>query len=246
MSLGKCCISGFKHDGTPAGKIEQVGGVRTYVTVPQGDYDKEKALLFLTDIFGVDTLPNGQLLADSYAANGYATYVPDYLNGDPVSQEAYQSGKFDLMAWLGKHGQDVTRPYVDKVVAELKSKGVKRVAAVGFCFGGRYVADLVLDDAIDVAMVAHPSLLKVPEDIQNLAKKQTPFLWNHATEDVMFNKEQQKIATEILKNSDNHREIHWEGATHGFAIRGDPSDPQTRQMADGAFEESVKFLQAKL
>lgn len=38
----------------------------------------------------------------------------------------------------------------------------------------------------------------------------------------------------------------WEGATHGFAIRGDPSDPKARQMADGAFEESVKFLQAKL
>jgi len=56
-------------------------------------------------------------------------------------------------------------------------------------------------------MVAHPSLLKVPEDIQNLAKKSTPFLWNHATEDVMFNKEQQKIATEILKDTDNHREF---------------------------------------
>lgn len=126
-------------------------------------------------------------------------------------------------------------------------------------------------------MVAHPSLLKVPEDIQNLAKKSTPFLWNHATEDVMFNKEQQKIATEILKDTDNHREFRasppslplpprpapllppdraeadvaaahadWEGATHGFAIRGDPSDPQARQMADGAFEESVKFLKAKL
>ena len=61
-----------QHDGTPAGKIEQVGGVRTCacipalplrrraradpsptlradVTLPQGEFDKEKALLFLTE-----------------------------------------------------------------------------------------------------------------------------------------------------------------------------------------------------
>merc|ERR1712093_846443 len=86
---------------------------------------------------------------------------------------------------LGKHGADVTRPAIDKVVDELRKQGVKKFAAVGFCFGGRYVVDLVLDDAINVGMVAHPSLLKVPEDIQALAKKSTPFLWNHATEDVM-------------------------------------------------------------
>ncbi|GAA6051561.1 hypothetical protein JCM3770_003472 [Rhodotorula araucariae] len=246
MSLGKCCISGYKHDGTPVGKIEQVAGVRTYVTLPQGDYDKDKALLFLTDIFGVDSLPNGLLLADSFAANGFATYMPDYLNGDPVPQAAYKSGEFDLGTWFGSHGADATRPPVDKVLAQLRSQGVKRVAAIGFCFGGRYVADLVLDDAVNVGIVAHPSLLKVPDDIEALAKKDTPFLWNHATEDVMFNKDQQKLASEILKGKDAHKEIHWEGATHGFAIRGDPTDPQARQLADGAFEESVKFLKAKL
>lgn len=31
----------------------------------------------VNSIFGIDTLPNGLLLADSYAANGYATYMPD-------------------------------------------------------------------------------------------------------------------------------------------------------------------------
>lgn len=68
-----------QHDGTPAGKIEQVGGVRTCacipalplrrraradpsptlradVTLPQGEFDKEKALLFLTEC--VQALPH--------------------------------------------------------------------------------------------------------------------------------------------------------------------------------------------
>jgi len=56
-------------------------------------------------------------------------------------------------------------------------------------------------------MVAHPSLLEVPKDIDALAAKPTPFLWNHATEDYLFNKEQQATASEILKGSEYHREF---------------------------------------
>ncbi|GAA5919526.1 hypothetical protein JCM5296_004203 [Sporobolomyces johnsonii] len=132
MSLGKCCISGFIHDGTPSGSIQEVGGVRTYVTLPKGDYDKTKALLFLTDIFGVDTMPNGLLLADSFAANGIATYIPDYIHGDAADLQAFMTGNFDLPGWLSNHGKDVTRPTIDKVQNALKAQGVTRFAATGY------------------------------------------------------------------------------------------------------------------
>ena len=33
--------------GTPAGKIEKIAGVDVYVSIPTGEYDKEKALLYL-------------------------------------------------------------------------------------------------------------------------------------------------------------------------------------------------------
>ena len=49
-----------------------------------------------------------------------------------------QSGTFDLPGWLAKHGQDVTRPFIDKVIAGLKERGVTQFAATGYCFGGEW------------------------------------------------------------------------------------------------------------
>ena len=42
------------------------------------------------------------------------------------------------MAWLGKHGSDVTRPPLDAVIAALKEQGITSFAATGYCFGGVY------------------------------------------------------------------------------------------------------------
>lgn len=48
------------------------------------------------------------------------------------------------MAWIGKHGADVTRPQIDNVLKGLKDEGVKEFAATGFCFGGKYVMSTAL------------------------------------------------------------------------------------------------------
>lgn len=61
--------------------------------------------------------------------------MPDYLHGDAISFEEMNSGKVDLMAWLGKHNKDVTRPAIDKVVSHLKAQGVQKFSAIGYCFG---------------------------------------------------------------------------------------------------------------
>lgn len=100
------------------------------------------------------------------------------LNGDPIPEGALGSPDFDLGAWFGKHGADTVRPPLDKVIAALKAKGVTSFAATGYCLGGRYVADLVLEDVIKVAIVAHPSLIKIPEDLEAIKKHSVPFLWN--------------------------------------------------------------------
>lgn len=61
--------------------------------------------------------------------------MPDYLHGDAIAAEDLNSGKVDLPAWIGKHGKDVTRPAIDKVIAHLKGQGVQNFAAIGYCFG---------------------------------------------------------------------------------------------------------------
>lgn len=73
------------------------------------------------------------------------------------------------------------------MVEGLKSEGITHLAAVGYCFGGtsliskdfidnnnslvhmtigRYVFDLAFENIIKVSVVAHPSLLKAPDDLE--------------------------------------------------------------------------------
>lgn len=41
------------------GGFEEIGGVRCYVATPSVDYPKDKVVLFLTDVYGID-LVNSQ------------------------------------------------------------------------------------------------------------------------------------------------------------------------------------------
>ena len=34
------------------GKMEEIGGVTSYIATPEGDYAKDTVVLFLTDVFG--------------------------------------------------------------------------------------------------------------------------------------------------------------------------------------------------
>jgi dienelactone hydrolase len=89
------------------------------------------------------------------------------LNGDPVPADALGPGStYDLSKWFENHTAAQTRPNIDKVIAALKDEGVTTFGAVGYCFGARYVFDLTIDNEIKAAVICHPSLLKVPEDLE--------------------------------------------------------------------------------
>jgi len=249
MSLCENCIKGVTHEGTPIGKIEKIGGVDTYVVKPEGEYAKDKAILYLPDVFGLPII-NAKLLADDFARNGYQVYIPDYLNDDPIPADALNDGKFDLMGWLSKHGSDVTRPLLDKVIAGLKEQGITTFAATGYCFGGRYVWDLALENVIKVGATSHPSLIKVPEDLEKLvATSKVPLLINSAEIDEMYGPTQQAKGDEILgdgKYAPGYKRTYYPGTTHGFAVRGDMSDPKVKAGKEGAFTETVAWFQKYL
>jgi len=243
MSFCKHCIAGVRHEGTPEGKVELINGVKTYVAVPSNDFPKEKAILFLPDIFGME-LSNAQLLADDFAKNGFQVYIPDYLNGDPVPAD-FLGGKFDLNAWFPNHGKDVTRPPLDKVIAGLKEKGVTEFGATGYCLGARYVFDLAFDGVIKAAVVSHPSLIEVPEDLEKFSKTNVPLLINSCEEDSQYPAEKQAKGDEILgggKHAAGYERTYWEGCTHGFAVRGDVSNPKVKAGREGTFKATVEWF----
>ncbi|KAI0351384.1 hypothetical protein OH77DRAFT_951013 [Trametes cingulata] len=59
MSLCNECVKGVRHEGDPEGKIVQIGGVECYIaTPPEGEYDKRKVVLFLSDVFSIPLINN--------------------------------------------------------------------------------------------------------------------------------------------------------------------------------------------
>ncbi|KAF8183230.1 Alpha/Beta hydrolase protein [Mycena galopus ATCC 62051] len=246
MSLCKDCIQGVSYEGTPAGKIQTIGDVECYVATPTVHYPKDKVILFLTDAFGLP-LPNSQLLADDFARNGFKTVLPDYLHGDPVPRDCMEPGStFDLAKWLSVHGTADTRPLLDSVIAALKDEGVTSFAAVGYCFGGRYVLDLAFDNVIVVGATAHPSLFQVPADPQKyITSSKAPLLINSCA-DEQFTPEAQAETDEIFNSNGGfapgYKRNYFEGCGHGFAVRGDLSDPRIKAGKEGAFKATVEWF----
>jgi len=244
MSFCKDCVSGVTHEGTPEGKWEEVGGVKSYVATPTVDYPKDKVVLFLADIYGPQLI-NAQLLADDFARNGFKTIAPDYLNDDPCPPDALSPGSgFDIGKWFVNHTEKQTRPPLDKVLAALKEQGVTSIGATGYCLGGRYTFDLAFENLISVGVVSHPSLLKVPADLEKyISDSKAPLLINSCTFDEQFPIASQDKADELFaKFAPGYKRNYFDGCTHGFAVRGDLSKPEVKAGKEGSFKSTVEWF----
>ncbi|THH08253.1 hypothetical protein EW145_g2824 [Phellinidium pouzarii] len=231
-----CDYEGVTHEGESTGKIETINGVRTYVAIPPADcdYPKEKALLFLPDVYGLELL-NARLL----------TYIPDYLNNDPVPND-HLNGTFKIADWFPNHGADKTRPPLDEVIKGLNERGITTFGATGYCFGARYAFDLAFDKVIKVIAVSHPSLLQVPEDLINIKNTKVPVLINSCEFDSQYPPNWQTKGDEVLgggnTEAEKYKRNYFAGCTHGFAVRGDLSNSVVREGKEGAFKASVEWF----
>jgi dienelactone hydrolase len=114
-------------------------------------------VLIIPDVIGI--YPNSQFLADDFAANGYLTIIPDIFRGD-----AFNPAKEQLMEWLPRHSVDDVERVVDAAISYLRNEaGVKKIGAVGYCFGGKYVCRYLKDKRVDAGFTAHPSFVTAEE-----------------------------------------------------------------------------------
>ncbi|TVY16310.1 Protein AIM2 [Lachnellula arida] len=117
-----------------------------------------------------------------------------------------------------------------------------KIGTAGFCWGGKHVVTLAKDDPkhrvvrhssqtlssaseplIDAAFVAHPTFIKVPEDVEAI---KIPISWAVGEEDLQMKAPDIRKVKEILESKkDVQHEVQLlPGAKHGFANRTDPDD----------------------
>jgi len=242
--IGQCCAVGVKHEGEPTGKLETLEGVTTYVARPGSNAKSGVAILFLTDVFGYK-FPNNQLLADDYARNGYLTIVPNIIHDDPVPAERPEG--FDIMKWFageaphGKepHGPETVFPIVDKSISWLKSQGINKIGAVGYCYGAKHSIVKLGKKEVDVVYVAHPSFVEESE----LEAIKGPLSIAAAETDSIFPAEKRHKSEEILQKTGQPYQITlYSGVEHGFSVRGDMKNPAVKFGKEQAFFQAIQWF----
>jgi len=246
----KCCTVGVKHEGESTGNLQTIAGTETYVTVPKSP-KADVAIIILPDVIGHKFI-NAQLIADQFAENGYFTIMPDLFHGDPVSMNPPEG--FDIMAWLkgesnggvgGGHLPPRVEPVVKAAIKWLREeKGVKKIGAVGYCFGGKYVVrGLAKGEGIDVGYTAHQSFV----DEEELQKIAGPLSIAAAETDSIFTTDLRHKSEEILKEVKQPYQMNlYSGTEHGFAVRGDIKDPVKKYAKEQAFLQAVQWFDEHL
>lgn len=233
-----CCLAFSKEPEKPTGTITTVGGLETYVAGEK--YGDEKVIVILTDIYG-HLFPNVQINADRLSALGeIKVVVPDILIGDSVPLDHATPG-FDFGAWLGKHGPPITSKIVDKFLNQIKADGFGDLYGIGYCFGAKFAIQHLAKDGLFVtAALAHPSLIAV-EDVENLVK---PVLISTGDFDSSFTPDLRAKTIEILseKKTVRYQLDIFQGATHGYAVKGDTSIPEIKYAKEKTIVDQIYWF----
>jgi len=239
--LPKCPVADTSivaHTGRAVGTVKDIQGVNTYITGPKSS---KTAVLYLTDVFGIQLI-NNKLLADSFGRAGFLTVAPDLFQGQPAPEDINGTPDFDLEQFLYDHSPEVTDPIIAATIQYMrKTLKVDKIAITGYCFGGRYSFRFLADGkGGDVGFAAHPSLLEDAE-VEAITKPVSvaaaqnddllPAPARHALEDLMMSTGQETtFAT-------------YGGTQHGFGVRADVSDPKQKFAKEEAFIQAVRFFQ---
>lgn len=110
---------------------------------------------------------------------------------------------------------------------------------------------MAIEGEIAAGAIAHPARLQIPSDLERLAASgsKAKFLINSCEFDRLFPLETQAKADELLgdgKYQAGYKRLHWEGCSHGFAVRGNPSDPKVKAGKEGAFNATVELFKSTL
>lgn len=231
--------------------------VTLYVTGKRSD----KAVLYLTDVYGIQLLQN-RLLADSFGRAGYFVVAPDLFNGTPSTLDLNEMSPTQLSSFLAAATPEETDALIGTAVDYLRNvKKITKIATTGYCFGGRYAFRwLSADKGLKVGFAAHPSNLQdaeisaikgaagvaaagtltpsLPSSIRPLTQS------NHDIDgDTMMPPARRSLIEALLLNTTQPYSLSLYGSvSHGFGVRANITDPRQKFGKEQAFFQAVRWF----
>jgi dienelactone hydrolase len=128
------------------------------------------------------------------------------------------------------------------------------IGVAGFCWGGKYVVNLAhgtktpdgQNNLIDAGFTAHPSLLKIPDEVEKIV---LPVSFALPENDRAVKEPQIKQIQDIIASQpeayQGEARVYY-GAGHGFAVRADHTTKKVEERADEAEEQALTWFNRHL
>ncbi|CBX97142.1 hypothetical protein LEMA_P102730.1 [Plenodomus lingam JN3] len=267
LAQSTCSNLQVRSEGEPAGEIRNIGGFPTYLSYPSNTTKATKAILYISDIFGIPR-PENRLLADSLAANGYLVVMPDIYYNDSIPVDTDES-TLDLSSWLPNHPPEGVDAVINSTLSYMRGElGMQRIGAVGYCFGGKFVPRWLREDEglVDAGFIAHPSFM-LDEDLMGVVGglsiaagsyvarggdgdydehhdgDDKANMYTQTADDPLFNTTQVARAEEILAERNSTFQVNlYALAQHGFAVKVNASMPAHVFAKQASFVQAVTYF----
>ncbi|KAK2596219.1 hypothetical protein QQS21_006367 [Conoideocrella luteorostrata] len=209
-----------------------------------GDY-----LVYLPDFFQGDPVP---------------LKVADILIPVDASKQSVLSKYGGMLAsapsfvmWMARHKDGPTNKVCMDFLGAVRRERSEKIGMVGFCWGGRYAiraareenmidVDGVKRPLVDAVVALHPSNIVYPADVQ---RPVVPISvgWGLTDQGVSI---EQKAKMEGIHAAEKkagkdlpelEHKVYTPGR-HGFAVRGNPDDPQERKALEDSLKQGLDWL----
>ncbi|KAK1715692.1 dienelactone hydrolase family protein [Colletotrichum lupini] len=123
-----------------------------------------------------------------------------------------------------------------------------KIGVAGFCWGGKFTVLLSQlaagpfggERLIDCGFTAHPSFLALPGDLEKVV---LPLSVANGDDDMMMPRARMAEAKSVLgKKGEDFEIVEYVGATHGFAVRGNPNDQRQAEFGMRAEDQAVGWF----
>ncbi|TAQ88117.1 hypothetical protein B7494_g3581 [Chlorociboria aeruginascens] len=164
-----------------------------------------------------------------------------------------------LVKWFMRHKDGPTNKVCMDFLQALRRATPKsqKIGMVGFCWGGRYALRAGLESnmiemegkkvpLVDAVVALHPSNLAFPGDVEDVV---VPTTYGWGLEDTSVKIEQKGKVEELHAKAKNAGKklpetVHkiYKPGRHGFAVRGNPDDPQERACLEDSVTQVLDWF----
>jgi carboxymethylenebutenolidase len=223
--------------------VKNAGGpaIKSFVVYPERK-DKAPVVIVIHEIFGLTDWVRG--VADQLAKEGFIAIAPDFLSGKgPKGGGSEELGQNAGQAIRTLQPSD-TNAILDAVRAYALTLPAsnKKVATIGFCWGGgtsfRYA---ISQAALDAAVSYYGPM---PTDSASYEKAKAPILGLYGGNDSRVNSTIDAAKAELSKRGVTYEPHIFDGAGHGFLRQQTASDqaPGNPKATEQAWPLTLEFL----